>query len=66
MLSWLAFLISLAFIFYLAHFKKGIDYTSKLSIQPIPAAKIGRNAKFAAFWSVFKKEIKVDPEILCK
>ena len=42
-----------------------INCTSKHSIQPIPAAKTRRNAKFAAFWRVFLTKIKLDPESWC-
>ena len=45
--------------------KKGIDYTSRLSIEPITAGKIRGNVKFVAFWCVFLTKIKVDPESWC-
>ena len=34
-----------------------LNYTSKLTIYPIPADKISHNAKFAAFWIVFLTKI---------
>ena len=42
-----------------------LDYTSQLLIEPIPAGKIKRNAKFAAFWCVFLTKMKIDPENWC-
>ena len=41
------------------------NYTSKLLIYIIPAAKISRNAKFVAFLFVFLTKMKVDTESMC-
>ena len=42
-----------------------INYTSRLSIETIPAGKIRGNVKFADFWCVFLTKMKVDPESWC-
>ena len=39
-----------------------INCTSRNNQGPFATGKIRQNLKFAAFWSVFLKKIKVDPE----